>query len=390
MSSKTYDRYSYRRRKKKRYFGIFEIIVAVLAVVTILCAYAGNIDPRDFFMAPFMVLGFMPMVILLLALLVASMIWRRWWSILMIVVALLASLSTIKVFVPMNTIENLPPMPADTTLTLKVMTYNVLGFNYNEPEYSDEASASMRMILDANPDVVLLQEGTAGGVEWKEIPSLTPLMGEIEAKYPYIYCSGEGLNIMSKYPFTTEPLCEPQHARSPLGYNREQSSYLARAYDLQLPNGKQLRLVDFRFQSYHLSFGKSMNARVSPDVKPSALERMRRSFALRGDNAAAVRKALDASPANLIVCGDMNDVPASHVYHVIRGNDLKDAWMNAGRGYAYTYNRHHLKFRIDHIFYRGEVQALRAERLVGGSSDHYPLMVTFDFDTVSRRNENKD
>lgn len=382
MSSSTYDRN--RRRKKKRRFGIFEIIVIVIAVIMIACAHAGKIDPKSFFPAPFMVLGFMPMLILSLVLLAASVVWRRWWSILIIVVSMLASLSTFKIFVPLNTIENLPPMPADTTLTLKVMTYNVLGFNYNEPEYNNKPSASMRLILDANPDVVLLQEGTSNGVEWQDMPSLAPFMNEIKSKFPYTYSSPEGLNIMSKYPFTTQPLCEPQQSRSPLGYNRDMDTHLARAYDLQLPNGKQLRLVDFRFQSYHLSFGKGMNVRVSPDVKPSALERMRRSFALRGDNAAEVRKALDDSPANLIVCGDMNDVPSSHVYHVIRGNDLKDAWCNAGRGYAYTYNRHHLKFRIDHIFYRGEVQALRAQRLVGGSSDHYPLMVTFDFDTIAR------
>lgn len=383
MSSSTYDRN--RRRKKKRRFGVFEIIVAVIAIITIACAHAGGIDPRNFFPAPFMVLAFMPMVLLCLALLVVSLFWRRWWSVLIILVSLLASLSTIKTFVPMNTSENAPPMPADSTPQLKVMTYNVLGFNYNEPEYNNKPSETMRLILDANPDVVLLQEGTASGVEWKDMPSLIPLKGKIEARYPYIYSSGEGLNIMSKYPFVTQPLCEPQHARSPLGYNRDQSSYLARAYDLQLPNGKQLRLVDFRLQSYHLSFGKSMNARVSPAVKLSPIECMRRSFALRGDNAEALRKALDESPANLIVCGDMNDVPSSHVYRVIRGDDLYDAWGDVGRGYAYTYNRHRLKFRIDQIFYRGALQALSGERLVGGSSDHYPLMVTFDIDTKSHR-----
>lgn len=388
MSSSTYDRN--RRRKKKRRFGVFEIIVAVIAIITIACAHAGLIDPSNFFPAPFMVLGFIPMLLLSLGLLVVAALFRRWWSILIIVVSLLASLSTIKTFVPMNTSENAPPMPADSTLLLKVMTYNVLGFNYNEPEYNSKPSESMRLILDANPDVVLLQEGTASGVEWQDMPSLIPLKGEIEARYPYTYSSGEGLNIMSKYPFSTQPLCEPQHTRSPLGYNRDQSSYLARAYDLQLPNGKQLRLVDFRFQSYHLSFGKSMNARVSPAVKPSPLERMRRSFALRSENAAAVRKALDESPANLIVCGDMNDVPSSHVYHVLRGDDLYDAWADVGRGYAYTYNRHHLKFRIDQIFYRGALQALSGERLVGGSSDHYPLMVTFDIDTKSHRDYTND
>ena len=383
MKRSTYDRN--RRRRKKRYYGAFEIIVTVIAIIMIACAYAGNIDPRSFFPAPFLVLAFIPIVILMLVLLLASMFWRRWLSMLIIFVSLVISLPTIKVFVPMNTVEDALPMPADTTLTLKVMTYNVLAFNYNEPTLNSKPSETMQLILKANPDVVVLQEGSAGGVHWKDMPSLQPLQSQIESRYPYIYYGEEGLNLLSKVPFTTQALGEPQHSRSPLGFNRGQTSYLARAFDLQLKTGKQLRLVDFRLQSYHLSFGKSMNVRVSPDVKPSAMERMRRSFALRGDDAATLRQIFDGSPANLIVCGDMNDVPTSHVYQVIRGDDLKDAWEDAGRGYAYTYNRHGLKYRIDHIFYRGDVRALRAQRFEGGSSDHYPLMVTFDIDNSTRK-----
>ena len=125
-----------------------------------------------------------------------------------------------------------------------------------------------------------------------------------------------------------------------------------------------------------------MNVRISPDVKPSPLERMKRSFSLRGKNAEAIRQAIDDSPDNLIVCGDMNDVTTSHVYRVIKGHDMTDAWAEVGNGYAYTFNRHHLPFRIDHILYRGDLQALDAQRIAGGSSDHYPLMVTFNLSTT--------
>ena len=114
----------------------------------------------------------------------------------------------------------------------------------------------------------------------------------------------------------------------------------------------------------------------------------RRSFALRGDNAAMLRKEIDRSPDNVIVCGDMNDVSASHVYRLIAGDDLVDAWADVGLGYGQTYNRHGLCYRIDHILYRGELRALRAKRIKGGSSDHYPLMVTFDIDVSSDTAEN--
>ena len=112
---------------------------------------------------------------------------------------------------------------------------------------------------------------------------------------------------------------------------------------------------------------------------------MRRSFGLRDDDARTLRQAIDKSPANVIVCGDMNDVPSSHVYRVIRGEDLNDAWVEVGNGYAYTFNRHNLPYRIDNVLYRGDITAVAAQRLKGGSSDHYPLLVTFDIDVSNTK-----
>ena len=369
---------SYRRHKRKNW--TYEIITAIAALLLVCCAYAGNVDPRSFIGAPFMMLAFMPMLFVVIILLLGSLVWRRWAAMLIAIISIFATLPILKYCVGMNSTDNIPPTPADTSLILKVMTYNVLSFNYNEPLLNGQPSKSMKLILDANPDVVLLQEGGAVGLDWEDIPSLKAYMPQVRARYPYLYSSPEGLSIISKYPFTTQTIGDPRHGRSPLGYNRDMTSYIARAYDLQLPSGKQLRLVDFRLQSYHLSFGKSMVVRVSPNEKPSAVERMRRSFALRGENAESLRKAIDESPANVIVCGDMNDVSASYVYRIICGNDLHDAWAEVGRGYGHSFNRHHLPFRIDQILYRGDVRALTAKRLKGGSSDHYPILATFDIE----------
>lgn len=385
MSHSTFDN-NYRRRRRKRHNWLFEILAAVFAVILIFCAYAGKIDSQSFVGAPFMTLAYMPLLYVLLFLLILAVVFRRWLALLTLVLGFVVTLPVFRLYVPMNNVEDMPPMPADSTLLLKVMTYNVLSYNYNEPHEGDSASATMKLILDANPDVVIIQEGNPNGIGWNEIPSIQPYINQVNTRYPYCYSGVEGLNIMSKFPFTARSLGEDQQTRTVLGFNRNQSAYLARAFDLQLPSGKQLRLIDFRLQSYHLSFGKNLNVRISPDVKPSALERMRRSFQLRNEDARALRRFIDASPANLIVCGDMNDVPSSHVYRVIRGNDLADAWVEVGNGYAHTFNRHHLPFRIDHILYRGDLVAVGAERPKGGTSDHYPLMVTFDIDITNHKN----
>lgn len=385
----TYN-YNTRRPGKRRLRWVFEVLALLLGLLLILCAYAGKFDPQNFFPAPFLTLAYMPMLVFVALVMVVALLCRRWLAAGIILLAFVATLPVFSLYVPLNNEEDLPPMPAEKRHLLRVMTYNVLSFNYNEPLASDQPLTTMSLILETNPDVVVLQEGGAAGIEWIDIPSLAPYVGQIKARYPYLYSSPEGLNIMSKYPFTTQALSEPRHTRSVLGYNREMKSYLARAYDLQLPSGKQVRLIDFRLQSYHLSFGKNQNVRVSPDVKPAPLERMRRSFALRSNDAATIRQAIDNSPQNLIVCGDMNDVPTSHVYRVIRGEDMTDSWAEVGYGYACTFNRHHLPFRIDHILYRGALQAVQAQRLKGGSSDHYPLLVTFDIDVKTPHAENID
>ncbi len=377
-------RYSYSYRRPKRRKRLFEVLTLLFAAVLVLCAYAGKISASSFVAAPFLTLAYMPMLVLALVVLVLALLFRRWLAALTLIVACMATLPVFGIYVPMNDNNDRPPVPIDSASVLKVMTYNALAFNYNDPELGTPPSASMRLILDAGPDVVLLQEGSPGGIDWGEVPSVKPYWDEVTAKYPYRYQSIEGLNILSRYPFTTMALGEARHNRSPLGYNRNQISHLARAYDLQLPGGKQLRLVDFRMQSYHLSFGKGQSVRVSPDVKPAPLERMRRSFMLRDSDAVTLRHEIDKSPANVIVCGDMNDVPTSRAYRLLVGDDLIDAWKDVGRGYAYTYNRHHLPFRIDHVFYRGGIRAITAERLKGGSSDHYPLMVTFDIDITEK------
>lgn len=372
------------RKGKKR---LVEFLVALFALVLILCAYAGKISPQSFFLAPFLTLAYMPMLLLAGVLLVACLICRRWIGALLLLIAAVVTLPVFSLYVPLNSEDNLPPMPVDASQQLKVMTYNVLGFNYNDPVPVGKPSTSVKVILEADPDVVLLQEGMASGLVWDEIPSVQPYVAQVMARYPYTYDSPEGLNIFSKYPFTTQALSEPRHTRAVLGYNRETTAYLARAYDLQLPSGKQVRLIDFRLQSYHLSFGKNQKIRISPDVKPSPLERMKRSFVLRGNDAATIRLAIDASPANVIVCGDMNDVVTSHVYRTIRGDDMIDAWAEVGNGYAYTFNRHHLPFRIDHILYRGALQALQTQRIKDGSSDHYPLLATFDIGVEAEHNQ---
>jgi endonuclease/exonuclease/phosphatase family metal-dependent hydrolase len=79
----------------------------------------------------------------------------------------------------------------------------------------------------------------------------------------------------------------------------------------------------------------------------------------------------------VVVCGDFNDTPVSYVYHKLRG-DLKDAYVEAGRGLGGTYNGNLPSYRIDFILFDPSFEAYNYKRQTVKLSDHFPIMVTLD------------
>jgi len=363
-----------RHRKLKRAFTTLAVLIAIL---TVCCAYAGKVNPSRCLAAPFLTLAFEPMFTVAIVTLLVALLFRRWRTAAVVALGASATLPIVTMHAPLwHTTTS--DTPADSTSTFTVMTYNVLGFNFNEPELCSQPSTTMRLILDTNADAVLMQEAHTGGQDVEDFPSVAPYTDELRQTYPYRYCSPDGLALLCKYPFTSHPLGNMQHSRSPVDYSTVQNMHLARVFDVVLPSGETLRLINTRLQSYYLSFGKGFT-RVSPDIKPSPLQRMRRSFALRTQGAKELRHELEqlGLEGNVVLCGDFNDVTASHAYRTLRGNNLDDAWIDCGGGYTYTYNRHHLLFRIDHVLYGSGLTPVSVSCPHGGSSDHYPIVATF-------------
>ena len=145
MARSTYD--IYQRSKRKRVIKRLEILTAILAVLLVCCAYAGKVDPRSFVLAPFMTLAYVPMLVLAAVWLLFAAFKRRWIAVTTLVVALLATAPVFKLFVPLNTSASAPPEPANRDMMLKVMTYNVLAFNYGDPLLGDQPSETMKLIF---------------------------------------------------------------------------------------------------------------------------------------------------------------------------------------------------------------------------------------------------
>jgi len=83
-------------------------------------------------------------------------------------------------------------------------------------------------------------------------------------------------------------------------------------------------------------------------------------------------KHTKSSPYPYIICGDFNETPYSYAYQQLSSQFL-NAFEEAGNGFGFTFNEVPYLLRIDHQFYRSDIQAVgyHVNRTIK-ISDHFP------------------
>jgi len=106
----------------------------------------------------------------------------------------------------------------------------------------------------------------------------------------------------------------------------------------------------------------------------SIILRLAENTCKRAVQADTIRSFMNRSPYDMIVCGDFNDVPLSYSYHRI-AEDMKDAFCEAGSGYAYTFDGYFRMLQIDHILVSPDIEVISYEADNSAEySDHYPVI----------------
>ena len=347
----------------KRLSTIWSTLCTVIALATALllatAAYGGYIDPRSWTPPAFAVMAF-PVIATAAALVLAlSVLLRQWRSAIIVAAALAATWPATNVHFPMNL--STPPLPASQDSTFTVLTMNVSGFINRMRHKTDPTSSTMRFILEQNADVVITQETALGPLDFTRTEPVKSMRQRIDSLYPYHSHGYHDIAILSKY---------------------------AKAFDVTLPAGTAVRIIGVHMQSIGLSgndkelykqltrMEKGTRSQMS-EVRHSLMGKVASACRRRAAEAQQLRTILDQSPENTIVCGDFNDTPLSFTYRTVRGNDMRDAWQDCAFWPTYTFNADRLYFHIDHMLYRGNLQALKSESPRAGSSDHYPIITTF-------------
>ncbi len=102
------------------------------------------------------------------------------------------------------------------------------------------------------------------------------------------------------------------------------------------------------------------------------LKLLRRGFHLRADEVERIAEHMAHSPHPVVHCGDLNDVPLSYSYRILRGSK-RDAFRESGQGTGGTYVGRLPSFRIDHILHDATLESWGHKTLPETLSDHRPI-----------------
>lgn len=338
------------------------VLTFILAVITILGAFAGNVNPRyNLFMAG---LGLaLPVLLIINVGMFLYWAFRRKMWVAFPLVALVANFNYISA-----TIQ----LPAKDKVsegnTLKVMTLNVRNFiDDNQDDSADEIKSFLE---DESISIVCFQE-------YKDYVNGRPerICKFLEDRFPYQAISGS-IATFSKLPFVKKDYM-----------TFRESNNCAQWVDIETGRGKTIRIFNVHMQTTGVNSTlrqaakmESQGIAVSEGQRASMVAgRMEHEYIRRAEQADIISDIVKETRTPMILCGDFNDTPASYTYKRLKGR-LNDGFKSAGHGYMYTYRGAKGLMRIDYIFHSDALEGLDYVSPSRNWSDHNPVIMELAID----------
>lgn len=268
--------------------------------------------------------------------------------------------------------------PKDNNPTFTLLSWNALhswdqqqNINSREDISKQKGNPTFDYIINSGADIVNLQE--MFGPDPEETPNTQEFEERLRKVYPYMGSNNQvEFQVFSKY-----PVSEVQRSPTFLHYRVHTPWGKLNLINVHLPSNT-LSGTEREVMSQLLSIKKSEEAVT--ELKDSIKDKLNKSFSNRSIYAEELTEYIKSVQGPLIVAGDFNDVPESWAYRTIRSTGLKDAYIDTSFGHLITYNQHGFYFHLDQILYRPDpLRALDVSKGRIKSSDHYPLMATFEW-----------
>lgn len=145
--------------------------------------------------------------------------------------------------------------------------------------------------------------------------------------------------------------------------------------------GDTLRVYNAHLASYHFGgaehrFLEQLDTGTDGDTLKEGglriLKLLRRGMRQRAGEVERIAAHMRDSPHPVVYCGDMNDVPMSYGYRLLR-DQLIDAFVESGSGLGGTYIGNLPSFRIDHIMHGETLESWDFRTHPEAFSDHHPV-----------------
>lgn len=224
--------------------------------------------------------------------------------------------------------------------TIKVMSFNTHSLRDKNNNNKKLKIEQLPQFTQAEPvDIICLQE-------FPSSPSMQHYFKAMKEQTGMAYTHndvGYGLYILSAYPII----------------NKGGKYFKNRANGFQFidieKEGEKIRIYNIHLQSNLVTgtadkvanSGNLQEKETWMDIK-GMMGKYRHYSRIRARQAAEISTHIAQSPYPVILCGDFNDVPQSHAYHILTQN-MDDGFKKRGQGLGFTFSGDVPGLRIDYI-----------------------------------------
>nr|WP_255444045.1 endonuclease/exonuclease/phosphatase family protein [Robiginitalea sp. SC105] len=186
-------------------------------------------------------------------------------------------------------------------------------------------------------------------------------------RYPYRAISPDKPDKSTQAIFSTYPIVGSGN----IDFNESANNAM---YADIVVEGDTIRVYNVHLQSYRIRSPR-LKRFIFRDNGMTFLKRIQAVANLHVEQAQLVKEHQESSPYRSVICGDFNATPFSRTHRIL-SKGLNDSFGEAGSGYAGTYSRRGIPFRIDFILADLRMEVLRHQTHDIRLSDHLPVSAT--------------
>jgi endonuclease/exonuclease/phosphatase family metal-dependent hydrolase len=353
------------KKKKKSSFSFKKLLIIPLLLLNCVAAagllfafLAQYIPPSGYAFIAFCGLGFI-YILTINALFVILWIPIKYQYALISLSLILLNVGTIDKHFQLKGAEK----PPKCVNCIKVMSYNVKLFGLYDTEdkklRQQRKNEIMQFIKDEQPDIVCFQEyfyDKSKKLNFNTTDTLLSILKLRDKNYHFEYFTASrndefyyGLATFSKHKIVGKGIVE-----------MPDSTVIATYIDFKNRNDTvrvyNCHLASIHFEDEHYEIGKQLIISRMNDPKWQKkvnvlYGKLKLAFDIRKHQARVLKQHLKDCPHYVILCGDLNDSPASFAYNQVASH-LKDSFRTSGKGMGETFlGETFPNFRIDYILH---------------------------------------